>query len=363
MTNITDNEARSLIYFAIGVASEGSDRAYQLAFAGNLRPDAHGIMKMYPAGNSGYTIGTLQTDLGQHKEVAGPLTDAFQAWARTTHADWILTETQRQQAMADLSRDGNTITAQHQRPMDATVKSHLDQFLASDAGVSFVHRHDMAQTERLMAKAVAPLRETKLFRNATVAELEKLIAITAKAFNQNEGIGGRILRQARHGNYRNVAEVSAAIDAFAKDMRDGRDNALHGTQLFRDLQQTTADHPLHRAWENTKANPLVDPTRLGDDLAHPQLPHEYAVIKQAFVDPAHARPMIHALSQGGSYAKSAHGRGFYAEGRRVPTVQALNTPMEQSGMQWQQAMQQFQQHQEQAQQRVQPIQEQSQAMQ
>lgn len=53
---------------------------------------------------------------------------------------------------------------------------------------------------------------------------------------------------------------------------------------------------------------------------------------------------------------------FFDQHCKVNTVQALNTPMEQSGAQWPQAMQQFQQHQEQAQQQQQ-VQKQDQAMQ
>ncbi|MFC4763899.1 XVIPCD domain-containing protein [Dyella koreensis] len=315
MASITDNEARALIYFAIGVTSEGSDRSYQLAFAGNVRPDEHGAMKMHPKGNSGYTIGTLQTDLGQHKEAAGPLADAFQDWARAKHPDWVLTGAQRNQAVADLSRDGNDIKDQNGRPMDATVKAHLDRFLESDAGVSFVHQHDMAQTNRLMSRVVAPLRETTLFQQASIEDQEKMIAITAKAFNQNEVIGGGVLTRIKNGSYHSVTDVSGAIDHYPDYMQSGRNDALRGTQLFRDLQNTAPDHPLHQAWESVKADPLVNPTQLGNDSAHAQLPHEYAVMKDAFVDPAHARPMIQALSQGGSYAKTANGRGFYAEGQ------------------------------------------------
>jgi hypothetical protein len=44
---------------------------------------------------------------------------------------------------------------------------------------------------------------------------------------------------------------------------------------------------------------------------------------------------------------------FFDQHCKVDTVQALNTPMEQSGAQWPQAMQQFQEHQEQASQRQQ----------
>jgi hypothetical protein len=311
MANLTDNEARALIYFAIGVTSEGSDRSYQLAFAGNIKPDEHGVLKMYPKGNSGYSIGTLQTDLGQHHEAAAPLTDAFQQWAKANHPDWVLSDAQRTQTIADLSRDGNTIRAQDRRPMDATVKSHLDQFLVTDAGMSFVHQHDVEQTGKLMDKVVTPLRNTELYKHASAEDQAKLIAITAKAYNQSEVYGGRILKHIQDGTYHNVGDVSGAVDHLPDYMQSGRDDALRGTHLFEQLQQAPAGHPLKQAWDEVKANPTVNPTGIARDSA---LSHEYAVIRDAFVDPAHAGPMIDAMGKNGSYAKTANGRGFYAEG-------------------------------------------------
>ena len=104
-TTLADAELRALAYFSIGIGSEGSiggrDVSNRLAFAGTLR---NGVMD--PVGNSGYSIGTLQTDLGQHPEAAVQLVDAYQAWARTDHPDWLLTDAQRTQPANDLGRNG-----------------------------------------------------------------------------------------------------------------------------------------------------------------------------------------------------------------------------------------------------------------
>lgn len=77
---LTENERKALASFAVGVTSEGSiagdDVAYELRFAGNVR---NGVMA--PVGNSGYSFGTLQIDLGQHPEVARNMLDGYQRWA------------------------------------------------------------------------------------------------------------------------------------------------------------------------------------------------------------------------------------------------------------------------------------------
>ena len=319
MPGLTDNEARALSYFAIGVSSEGGDVAYRLSFAGNYRTDAHGNTVMDPIGNSGFSIGTLQTDLGQHPEVATQLTDAYQAWARTEHPEWVLNANQRTQTIADLGRTGRQIEAQHGRPLDGTVKSHLDAFMASDAGVDFVHRHDAAQVERLMTNAIAPLQRTPLYQHASEQDQARLITMTAKLYNQSETYGSRLVEQIQNGQHHSVDDVRHSIDRYPGYVTEGRDHALAGAALFNDLRATDANHPLRPAWNTVVADPLVNPTRLGNDPTRPNLPHEYAAIRDAFTDPAHSRPMVQALGEGGSYAKGSNHRGFYAEGRDLVT--------------------------------------------
>ncbi|WP_152238888.1 hypothetical protein [Xanthomonas sp. LMG 12461] len=184
-TTLTDSELRALAYFGVGIGSEGGDSgknvSYQLSFAGNVR---NGVMT--PVGNSGYSIGTLQTDLGQHPEVAASLVEAYQTWAGRAHPDWVLTEAQQTQTASDLGRNGRTITAQHGRALDATVKSHLDTFLTSDAGLTYVHERDTAQVNLLMrpGSGVNQLRETALYQGATLDEQAKLATIVLKLENQ-----------------------------------------------------------------------------------------------------------------------------------------------------------------------------------
>ena len=83
---MTDDELRAAAYFAVGVTSEGSiagrDVSYRLSFAGNVR---NGVMD--PVGNSGYSFGTLQIDLGQHPDVARQMLDSYQRWAATQPAE------------------------------------------------------------------------------------------------------------------------------------------------------------------------------------------------------------------------------------------------------------------------------------
>lgn len=42
MSALTNEEANAVIYFAVGVATEGGDTAYRLSFAGKITKDAQG---------------------------------------------------------------------------------------------------------------------------------------------------------------------------------------------------------------------------------------------------------------------------------------------------------------------------------
>ncbi|TCV97212.1 putative peptidoglycan binding protein [Luteibacter rhizovicinus] len=316
MPGLTDNEAKAVAYFAIGVSSEGADQAYRLSFAGNTTRDAHGNVQLHPVAASGYSIGTLQSDLGQSGgAVATQLVDSYQTWAHTAHPDWALSAAQRTQTIADFSRNGHQINADHGRDIDPSVKSHMNEFLASNDGVTFVHNRDVQQVDKLMTDVVTPLRGSQLYQNASADDQARLIAISAKAYNQSERWGQRIVNNVGNGTYHSVADVSGAIDQFPGYMQSGRDAALRGADLFNTMQHSTANSSMHAPWQNVVANPLVNPTQLSADTAHPHLGQEYHVVKDAFVDPAHGKQMVNALEAGGSYAKTANGRGFYAEGR------------------------------------------------
>jgi len=308
-TGLTDAELRALIYFGIGVGSEGSrsgrDVSNQLSFAGNIR---NGVME--PVGNSGFSIGTLQTDLGQHPEVARSLVMAYQSWARTHHPDWVMTRAQETQTTADLARDGNAIRQQQGRQMDPTSKSRLDQFLASDAGITYVHNNDVAQVDKLMREVVPPLQRTELYRNASADDQARLVTVIAKAYNQSEVWGQRILNRTadtytRADKYDSLEEVKQAVqdlpDGRDEYMRTGRDAALQGAEVFVALRNSDAGSPLRTVWNGVLENPLANPAQLDTATTRAGFAHEYVATKDLFLNKATAPALIAALDRGGAY--------------------------------------------------------------
>ena len=329
---LSDAELRALAYFAVGVSSEGSvggrNVAYRMSFAGNIR---QGVMT--PVGNSGYSIGTLQTDLGQHPEVAGELVTAYQAWARREHPEWALTPAQVTQTTNDLSRNGRTITAQHGRDLDAGIKSHLNSFLASDAGITFVHDRDVAQVNRLVRAggAMDQLQQTTLYRNASGDDQARLATVFMKLENQSgNAYYPQILRNIQNGRVNSVDDVNDAVAAILPNrnnrpdyVESGSTHALHGAEVFIALRNTDTRNPMRQNWQDVVADPLINPTTTANVPTRPHLASQYTVVKDLFMHADNAPAFVQALDRGGSYgydlidARGRHhaqSRALYAAG-------------------------------------------------
>ncbi|MDQ3205221.1 MAG: hypothetical protein M3Q40_01625 [Pseudomonadota bacterium] len=319
---ITDDELRAIAYFAIGVGSEGGfagrDVSHRLSFAGNIRNG-----QMDPVGNSGYSIGTLQTDLGQHPAVARELVTKFQAWAPQHQPEWQLSEASERQLVADLARDGRAIEASGGRPPDARSMQHLNAFLRSEEGISFVHARDVAQVERLVSGVAPRLQATKLYRESTIDDQFRLASVVMKLQNQSgDRWVPRLLRGMDQGRYPDVDAVNTAIDGLIERtgngdyVESGRRHTLHALDVLIALRDADARSPLAAAWDAVMADPLVNPTQLDRNPGRPDLPHHYAAVKTLFLQPHQAPALIAALDRGGSYA---YGRP-QSEGGRAPTA-------------------------------------------
>lgn len=348
MPTLTDNELRALAYYAVGLTSEGKDMAYRLSFAGNHLREKDGSVLLKPIGNSGYSVGELQTDLGQHHEDAAALVSAYQDWAKANHpgaaAGWVLGDAEQAKQTALLQRDGHHIrdpeydandrayrAEQHThipsrllpvagRDIDQAFKSHLDTFLATDVGKSFVNGLDIKQIngpEGLMATVATPLRKTELYKNASPAEQAQIFAVTAKAQNQNPTVAQQMLDDMNLGKIKSLADMESRINEYPSYMQTGRDAALAGAAVFNMLQGAGKDNPVREAWQQTLTGPLAD---LAQPATHqPHRADERAAVKGLFIQPEQGQAMVAALERGTSYnygdPARAHSRGFYAEGQ------------------------------------------------
>lgn len=339
MSRLTDQELRATLYFAVGVSSESGYAAYQLEVAGdNLRTPL-----LEPADNSGYTIGTIQTDLGQHyqpnmpngENVPRDLVNAYQQWAHGQQQDLVLSQQQVDQTIADLGRNGRAIRVDAGRPLDAEVKSKLDTFLSSNEGISWVHQRDVAQIDKLMDRAIAPLQRSELYQNSSLDDQVRLATMVGKAYNQNETRTAPMIRNIEANQYHSLADVSAAIDDLnpratgrGDYLEAGRDKALEGADVVNALRNADSRSPLATVWTNVVANPLVDPTTLNAPQAGQNLAHEYHAVKNLFLHYNRAEEFVSALDRGATYQNAStdradptrfNGAGFYAAGNDLVT--------------------------------------------
>jgi hypothetical protein len=309
-TGLADQQLRTAIYFAVGVATEGGASADKLSIAAMYPPDG----TIEPVGTSGYTVGTMQIDLGQRKEVAKELVQAADDWMCQQRPGWTPDPRAESRFIADLQRDGNTIRHQG-RPQDADLdpaqKERINQFLASDAGKSWVHQQDMKQLDTLMKKAVKPMQETPLYRSVSADDQIRLAVVVAKAYNQNPSISSTVIN---HANQRNIHTVDAFMAAVQQDgdinpqVREDSAKALHGADVVVALRQAGHTNPLKPMWMQLEQHPLPDPGKLGQAPAH--LMAEYATVRNLFINYGdydqhkqqdRAKPFITALDQGKSY--------------------------------------------------------------
>lgn len=358
MPDLTDAELQAITYYVIGVGSEGGDVAYRLSFAGTTRRESDGSAMLEPIANSGYTIGVMQTDLGQAKDppVAKELVESFQVWAGAHQPDWVLPDVQAKQLAVDLARDGHHIrdpdydkhVAEFSRAhhvlrssypdsrlpksgidIDPALKEHVNTFLATDAGKVFVHKWDVRQAEVLRRKIGAPLQQTPLFKESSRNDQVRLFAMVAKIENQSPKKAGRLLEELNENKLPSLSAVEAEIGTFVRRdsrypdrptyMETGRDAALKAAELYNTLHHTDPGHPLHAPWQAVASNPLVGPTQALQVAGQPDLGTQHDTIKTLFAQPVQGRSLVDAMSQLAPYAYGdparRGSRGLYTDGQ------------------------------------------------
>ena len=331
---LSEAELRACIYFAVGVTSESGNKAYMLAVAGDRASTA----RLEPADNSGYSIGTIQTDLGQHYQPDNPrgenvprdLVDAYQQWAVRDWPAGILGEDEVRQTISDLGRTGRQIKAENGRALDAAVKSNIDAFLSSEDGISWVHERDVAQVNKLMRDVMPVLQRSQIYQGSSMDEQVRLAVVVSKVFNQNEIASRPLLEGLRSNSYQDLNDISDAVGRISGRTDDyfetGRDRALLGAIVVNALRNTDPENPLRASWDLVLENPLVNPAQLNQQQDGERLAHAYQVVRNLFVEYDQAVHFISALDVGQTYAYGRMSRedasrfsssGLYAAGNDI----------------------------------------------
>ena len=281
---LNQKEFETLAYWAVGLGSEGSmagaDKAHKLSVASHSVTGKDNWGMMAPTENSGYTIGTLQTDMGQHPRVAAELVQRYQTWCTAQQrADMRLTPEQERKTIADLQRGGAALRGKPD--IDAPVKSGLEFFLQSTEGRQYIHQRDVAQVGLLTDKVFKPLQQQSTFAQRPVEEQTKIYTTLAKAYNQNQEIAKDLLTAVKNNPTIGVSQLQSQITV--QSMAEGNRSAMHGAEMFLAVRRLPEQNPLRQALDAVAANPLRDPTQWAGDATQPDLPHRYGAVKTLFM--------------------------------------------------------------------------------
>jgi len=280
--NFSGSDFLAAAYFAAGWTSEGSlygkERAYRLSFAGT-----EGKI-LSPIDNSSYSMGVIQTDLGQHPDVAKRLVERFQMWAEKNHPNLKFEQQEISLFIKELSRTGIDISRQNGRPLNPKIKPALNEFLKSKEGIDFVHAHDVKQIGELHQKIFEPLTRSPAYKNSGYEDQLKLSVALAKLANMAGFSGTRkfmddVLHN-KDGKFDNFQEVYEQIENRWKRKLSDVNHALKGAEVIIALEKSNPNIPLHQAWDAIRPLALANPNDFSGEARR-----QRDEIKALFIDP------------------------------------------------------------------------------
>ena len=328
-TTPTDAEIRAALYYALGVASEGGRQSFTMVVAGDDRSTA----VLEPAGNSGYSIGTLQTDLGQRFQpnveggvnVPRDLVEAAHAWALVHAPEHAFPdEASIDAAIADFGRKGDKIRDDNGRDVDADALARVNAFLGSGHGVGWVHARDAAQVDRVMTEAIAPLQATTAYQTMSAEDQLQAAVIAGKLFNQSEVNGGRLIERMGDARIKTLAEVDQFVNERMSGSRDffqtGKDHARHGAEVTQGLRDAPAETAMGRVWADVQSDPVRRPVLAARDQAGEGVDQSHQIARELFLDTSRGKAIVAAANEGDQLAagrEPSRGAGALVAGDSV----------------------------------------------
>jgi hypothetical protein len=229
------NTFNAIAYNAMGRASEINTKAnYSLK---------------HSTGSSGWSVGVVQWDFGQHTEQVAPLLDNYQKWASE---DKKFTPQELNSLSHKLTTSGQTGNA-----LTAVEHSRLNAYLRSDEGRDFVNSLSQQQIDKEWKEVGQPLSQVKWLQDLSKkdpAQAAEIVTMTCKLYNQNTSHGHQLVEHLEKTELTSEqtkqwigTEGIKKVGTRAKEaIISGRDNALIGIQLMNRLE--LGDSRLSQAW-------------------------------------------------------------------------------------------------------------------
>lgn len=232
------------VYFVVGRGTEGGNASYHLAIAGLTKGDPPNETgrwgkQAFVRDNSGYTLGTLQIDLGQRGTwPLGAISNKALKPGEKSYVDAIIEE-----VSSFATREGQPFTKNlillrkqllshgHGKDglqfIDTKTRDTINDWAQSEQGKSWIHQNmDMPQVRALTALSVDVLNRYGI--NISEEDRFKAICILAKTANQLPGLISGVNR--KQGRIPGLTEtIKAGGDYHALESRVSAQKAVYGS--------------------------------------------------------------------------------------------------------------------------------------
>jgi peptidoglycan hydrolase-like protein with peptidoglycan-binding domain len=336
----TSDSISGAMYFIVGRGTEGGAASYRLSVAGVT--ESNWGNANYVVDNSGYSIGTIQVDLGQRGTWALGAIDSHINPGQTSYVDGIVNESSAYAREHRLSFPDDTAglrsnllthgNGKGARPtisfIDADTRNSINSWASSEAGKKWVHSNvDYPQVRNATETAVDLLGHTG--NHVDPDRRLETIAILAKTANQYPSQLGRFRATLDNGGtYDDVMQTALSIKARHASYA-GPEAADVAEKYKAALADPEKAPTLERA-QSKVASPDFDPSTLSTD---PDLAMALQAIGQGgHTHSLHSSGILRAGSHGDRVRElqgnlislgmtNANGRAISADGSFGPSTQ------------------------------------------
>ncbi len=297
---VTSEQIRALALLTVGYASEVKNKSsLVLSWAMTYK---NGL----PANNSGYSVGNLQSDLGQRPELVPGLVTAYYAWAGSDASRLMgRTANQLNSVLKQQGRKGLVPNADSDdlglRPLSADEQAKFNQFLQTTEGRQAVWAMDLLQIAKQVAFAER-VTASQTYQSF-VDDSDKNFVLTAamKLFNQSEywaktrevkaGDNLAHLMESSLMSWSDIRDfITVNVGAKADYIKTGFEHAMPGVALYNKV--LTSNTPLS-VWLTDLGGQNL--TGLGQSgfASDPR----FQVLERLFRDPAAGSKFVDSLAQ------------------------------------------------------------------
>ncbi|WP_144153302.1 hypothetical protein [Paraburkholderia sp. BCC1885] len=266
--NYSDNDVLEILYNAVARSGEvGTSSAFTLQVAANYNSKT-GEARV--VGNSGYSLGLFQYDFGARsatdKKAILSLIDSYNAWA-ASNGQAALTSQEKGRLSDDLVAHGQALSGNvhdkttHYMAPDDALRTKVNRFLTSDAGMQFVHTLDASVLNtspgyRGLLPFAKQVAASPTIQNMSDKDGQCAIAALSKIFNQNHAVADGILKglKGQSMDFRQFeAYVCSKIDhsgvsqSSKQSLHTGFAASVRGMQLIDDIRRSPTLGPLWSA--------------------------------------------------------------------------------------------------------------------